>query len=77
MTRNKIFFRCTEENNKKRKKEEKRAQKMKSLGNFLKRAQKKFERVSTTFFFASKTRCRACENSKSRTEVRDLINRLS
>ena len=48
---------------------------MKSLGNLLKRAQKKFERVSTTFFFvACETRCRACENSKSRTEVRDLIN---
>ena len=48
-------------------------QKMKSLGNLLKRAQKKFERVSTTFFFASKTRFPTGKNSKSRTEVRDLM----
>ena len=60
---------------KKEKKKEKKKnipQKMKSSGNFLKLGQKTVERISTTFFFASKTSCRACENSKSRTEVRDL-----
>ena len=45
----------------------------KSSGNFLKRSKTKFERVSTTFgLFATKASCRTCENSKSRTEVRDL-----
>ena len=67
----KIFFSgVRKKNNKKKKKNA--PQKMKSSGNLLKRAQKKFERVSTTFFFASKTRCRTGKNSKSRTEVRDL-----
>ena len=51
----------------------KAAQKTKSSGNLLKRAQKKFERVSTTFFFASKTRCSAANSINHETEFRDLM----
>ena len=48
---------------------------MKSLGNLLKRAQKKFESDTRNFFFLlSKTRFPTGKNSKSRTEVRDLKN---
>ena len=62
---------------KKEKKEKKRAPKNEKLGKFSETRPKTFWALfDKKNFFASKTSCHACENSKSRTEVRDLTSHL-